>query len=501
MRIPFPERIPLTFAVIFALALCGLQQLQGTSVTFSLCAFLFIVITAIAFNQAGGFTRPSGGYIFFYSLLGVIVGLCWKAFLGEPADSNLQAPLLTMEVFLGGITSLLAAAFLSRRFSRKQAILQNVVKDKDLKNATVGCTVIGLSIILLDSVAPHANGSALSALSQVNRFLPMAVILGTIHEIRRTGGKRCFSSISVLAMVTMFLVNGLWSFSKEGMFTPVICWLIAVASLHYRFRIYQVILVITVFFLMFRFLVPYSQLGRDLIEEDFTFSDRLHVATSMLTDLETVRQNYVEQGKTDVEQGAVGYFNTPQGFFDRLQMLGPDDSLIATTQRTQPFGLSPIYFGITNIIPHFIWPDKPDMLVGNTYAHEVGGMIPEDDFTTGVSFGPSAEAFHIARWTGVFILAPILWALTFITFDSLCGDTRKSPWGLLVIAFFSHAAPEGALSNLAYLMTYVALSIALAAYASAYIAPVIGTLFVGAERAGQLRKTRLLNIHQRKQFS
>ena len=203
MRIPFPERIPLTFVVLFAIVLCGLQQMQGTNARFSLCAFLFIVIAAIAFNVAGGFTRPSGGYIFFYAVLGVIVGLFWKAFLGEAADSNLKTPLLTMQVFLGGITSMLAAAYISRKFSRKQAFLQNAVKDKDLKNATVGCIVCGLLISFLFAALPRANGSFLSALSQLNRFLPMAIILGTIHQIRKSGGTRCFSFITVLAISSM----------------------------------------------------------------------------------------------------------------------------------------------------------------------------------------------------------------------------------------------------------------------------------------------------------
>ena len=495
MRISLPERIPLTFALVFALVICGLQQLQGTNAIFSLCAFLFIVIATIAFNVAGGFTRPSGGYIFFYAVLGVIVGLFWKAFLGEAADSNLKAPTLTMQVFLGGITSLLAAAYISRKFSRKTAFLQNAVKDKDLRNATVGCIVCGLSISLLFTILPHGNGSVLSALNQVNRFLPMAIILGTIHQIRKSGGTRCLSAITLFAMGSTFFLNGLMTFSKEGMFTPVLSWALAVASLRFRFRVYQLIFAIMIIVFMFRFLVPYAQLGRNLVNPEGTFSERIDTTTSLLANLGQVRQDYSEQSTEAYGDNSSGYYNSPQGFFDRLHMISPDDGLINATEQTQPFGLSPIYISIANLIPHVFWPDKPSMLIGNTYAHEVGGIIADDDFTTGISFSPSGEAFHLARWTGVFIVAPIAWSILFIIFDSLCGDIRKSPWGLLAIAVFAHSAPEGMLTGTIYLMGYGAISIIFAAFAAAYVMPVLGTLLVGPEQANQRRTVRLLTAN------
>jgi hypothetical protein len=163
-------------------------------------------------------------------------------------------------------------------------------------------------------------------------------------------------------------------------------------------------------------------------------------------------------------------------------MISPDDSLINVTEQTQPFGLAPIYVSISNLIPHVFWPDKPVMLVGNVYAHEVGGIVSDDDISTGISFSPSGEAFHLAGWAGIFILAPIIWSILFIIFDSVCGDTRKSPWGLLAITSFAHYAPEAMLTGAIYLMGYGTISIIFAAIASAYVMPVLGTLLAGPEK-------------------
>ena len=57
---------------------------------------------------------------------------------------------------------------------------------------------------------------------------------------------------------------------------------------------------------------------------------------------------------------------------------------------------------------------------------------------------------------------------------------------------FAHTAPEGMLTGAIYLMGYGAISIVFAAFAAAYVMPVLGTLLAGPERANQRRVIRLL---------
>src|ERR1700694_4034321 len=172
MRLPFPSRIPFPLALGGATIIAGLQLLQGTAPEFTIYAFIFIVISAVTFNLAGGFTRPSGSYVFFYSVLAVILGLITKAYLGEPADSNLRSPILTIKVYAGGITAMLMAVLLSRRFTRKQALLGNILKFKDLRTATIGCVAVGLLFFLTQSLIPHQSGGIITSFAQINRFLP-----------------------------------------------------------------------------------------------------------------------------------------------------------------------------------------------------------------------------------------------------------------------------------------------------------------------------------------
>jgi hypothetical protein len=200
-----------------------------------------------------------------------------------------------------------------------------------------------------------------------------------------------------------------------------------------------------------------------------------------------VREDYL-QTKREVDQSeGLQYFNDSQGFFDRLQMLAPDDGLIDYTAQGHFDGLSVIWASFANWVPHFLWPNKPVLGAGNSYAHEIGGIVGEEDESTGISFSPTGEAFHLAGWYGVFVVAPIIWTMLFTIFDSLCGDVRESPWGALAIAIFAHLAPEAALSGAVYAMWYGPLAITVAAVASSYLMPIIGTLLAGAEKTGLIR--------------
>lgn len=468
--------------------------MEGTAGLFALCSFLFIFISAITFNLAGGLTRPSGSYVLAFSLLAVIIGLIWKAILGEPGDSNLEAPLLTMEIYLGSICAMLAAVYFSRKLTTKKALLGTLLKPANEQNATLGCVVTGLALIFLDIVIPHQPGSFLSALSQVDRFLPVAIILGVRHQIKKTGGRQSISAPVVIAFVVSFAI-ALAGFTKEGMLAPMLCWLVAASTMRYRVSLSQIVFgALTVWF-VFYYLVPYSQYGRVFRTENL--SGNIEASVSLLSNLGYVREQYLTEEEETAEEGQAGYYDKPQGFFDRLQMIGMDDRLNNLTNQGSVFGLYPLVADLENFVPHFIWENKPRLHFQTMYAQEIGGIIPVEDTTTGISFSPAAVAFHMAKWTGVLVVAPILWIMLFTLFDSLCGDVRESPWGLLVIPVFAHAAPEGGLDFVVYLMGFGTLTILFAAFATAYAMPIIGTLFAGPEDTLITRSSPVRSIPRR----
>ena len=492
MRLPFPESIPFVPVFLFALLLCIIQQLQGTNPLFSLGCFAYILVATIAFNVAGGFTRPSGAYIFFNSVLGVIIGLCVKVYLDEAADSNLLSPVLTIGVYFFGMCMMLAAVYLSKRVRPKRALMGKMVTDANMQTATVGCLVAGILIYVIGYVIPGGNGSVLSALNQLNRFFPLAIILGVINTIRRSGGTRSVN-LPVLIAAGLMFITGLFGYSKEGMIAPFAAYALAAASQRYRVSRAQIVVGIFATIFIFRYLVPYAQYGRNFRDE--SGARNYEVSLSLLSNLGYVREQYLESSADAYEERVLGYYNTPQGFFDRLQMISIDDALIHRTDQFGFFGLSPMVGAFENIVPHFIWKDKPQGVIGNVWAHEVG-MLADADESTGISFSSTASTFHMAGWKGI-LLAAGTWFFLFLIFDSLCGDVRKTPWGLLVMVLFAHAAPEGDITAIIYMCFYTVYAIVFAGIMGAYVTPIIGSFFIGPQGIMIRRGVRIRSIPSR----
>src|SRR6202042_422993 len=103
---------------------------------------------------------------------------------------------------------------------------------------------------------------------------------------------------------------------------------------------------------------------RDVDLPGFT---QLQTTEYLLTHMDDVRQTYNENTAGPV---IVSYYNRPLGLLTRLEVFSGDDAIIHLTDREGPFGYQPIVEGFVNLIPHFIYRDKPKIGYGNVYAHE-----------------------------------------------------------------------------------------------------------------------------------
>ena len=472
VRIPFPERVSLPGVAVFASALFVVQQLEGTALYFSAGCVAFILIAAFGFNLGGGLARTAGAYIFFYSLLVFIVGVTYKAYLGEPGETNLSVPKIDILVYLGGISGMAAAAFLSKKLARRTPLLKNVLDHRNMYRASVGCMVVGslggLTIALMGEAGLRLN----AAFTQLNLLIPLGIILGVIYEIKESGGTRSVNFAILIGGGYAFLFYGITNFSKQGMLTPLLCWILPVCALRYRMSLIQILSVAGGVFLIFFLLVPYAQYGRRFLRPEMTSADKMALAYKLLSKPTELRSNFEE------DPGIPTYYNTAQGFWDRLQFISVDDPLVDITHQGRKFGYSPLLLTAGNVIPHFIWPDKPSFNLGNTYAHELGHMNPYD-FSTGISFSPTAEAYHLDGWRSLLVVAPMLWLMLFVVYDTVFGDLRSTPWGLLVLAQLTHSAPEGALNGTIYLVTFGIEIVVFCAYFAAWIAPYFAILALG----------------------
>ena len=238
MRIHLPTHISVPKTLLFTAALALVELVEGTEPMYALLVFCYFMLSVFAFNTAGGFSRPSGAYIFFYSTLVAGVGTVYKALLGQPAHTHLAAPVLVMGIYAATAGMLLLAAFLTRRIVTTVNGVAGVfhVPRMNLSTSALGCIVMVLLINNASVLFPAGAGSVLHAVAMVNYFLPLGILLGTVAAVRRSGGRSSTSALTVGAMVYS-TVLGLMSFSKQAMFTPFVCWVLGVAWARYSIRL------------------------------------------------------------------------------------------------------------------------------------------------------------------------------------------------------------------------------------------------------------------------
>ncbi len=469
---------------MFAIALFCVQQIEHTELLFSTLVVAFVLISTLAFNFAGGFSRPSGAYIFWFVTLGGLTGIIWKAVLGEPAHTNLEMPDVTMAAYDASVLAMLAAVLLTRRWVRNSKGIGGLLHSDamDLGQASLGCMAFAILLIPIGSILPAGGGSLLSIIYRLNLSFPLGIILGILHTIRRTQGRHSLNTLTFGGMVFLFVYTGLATFSKQGLFAPMVCWLIPACCARYRLQLRHIVVLVTFGILAFTVLTPLSQVGRSTVPDSYGTNERIGYAVSLISHPIQLHRQFTSNpmiDRTDPLMMRGGYFDTNQGLFDRLTMMPIDSGLIAYSERGHFMGLSPVLDNMENWFPHFILPNKVNPVTGNYYAHEIGGLLAAEDFSTGISFSPASELFHWESWFGILVLGPFLWGLLFFVSDFISGDVRVYPWGLLLVLMFGHLSPELGMGGAINFVWLGNASVIAAALFSTQIAPVLGALFGG----------------------
>jgi hypothetical protein len=478
VRLQLPTRIPLSKVFVFASIFFCVQQIEHTGLLFSVLYFGFVILSVLAFNFAEGFNRISGAYIFWYSTLIVIVGVTWKAMVGEAADTNLLDPLLDMALYTASMVMLLLVTLANRKMDFRAIGIGGGFSKAEINYtaAGLGCIIVWLGILFAVPIFGNAPGGVVSALNQVNVFGPLGIILLTIGAIKDSGGRRSMNWINI-AVFVYFEYLGVLSFSKQAMLTPMVCWAVGVFYARLRVRFIHVVAIALMAVASFGFISPLSA-SRDLAE-GLDNDQHIVLALYLLTH-RSVLQDHIKQIEVTKDTGVAEYYDTPQGsLIERLSMLPPDDELFTYSANDHYEGMAPIYQYFGNLVPHFLNPDKQITYGGNFYAHEMGSGLAEDDNTTGISFSPVAEAFHCEGWGGIFWLLPVIWILLFSSVDFVVGDVTKYPWGLMVVVWLAHGAPEQLVGGMIYFMGYGNFGMMLAIIIVTRIAPILGTLFLG----------------------
>lgn len=401
------------------------QIVTGTGPWFALGVSVFALLTIQALKAAGGFATLTGICIGFLACQNVLISQVAKVVLDQPADTPLFQPLATIGVYDLTMAGIWVGALTIRRltFQAKRPLAPRTTDPVFLFRLSL----VSLALAFVQQAASHifgvdsntgaANtGGAIGPLKVLGCLPFLAISSSTAYTIVSSGGKRCLSAVSfvALALPTFF---GFVGAGRTGMAFPFLTFL--ATCIAYRFRIKAAHVVLIVFLAVFAqfILAPFALYARSVARTPSMMVNIGRAADAFVEVLEHPfefqDQNRIDESKIPMANQHFWYYGRPMSTLDRMSLICTADGIVDATINYGTSGMDTIQPGINMLLPRFLNPDKQVTTPGNLLAHRTVGLVGKHDTVTGISLGFACDAFSSYGWIGTPIIAYLITVLLF----------------------------------------------------------------------------------------
>lgn len=359
------------WGIISILTFLG-QIALGTSMIYALTTFAIFALTPAVIRLHGGFSSM-GSLLFVASYAKLLFISQWlKIFLGQPADSYLQAPEQTIFVLLLGVGVFMLAGIilnlLSSRVSRTSVLPQDPHFLAWLAITAVGLTllsIVGRHIAGLSRAADseYEEGQGLVLLLYAASLTPLAVTALTARCAILSGGQR-FVDRWVMLVLFLTVLQGFW----ENVRTIMAAGAVAFAAVYLAYggivRLKHLILIgaaaMVMQFIIFPLIDLQRGIERGLGTERFV-SETFNIASDLIDSSSRAQR---EERLDDIYYSwdTRLYYGQPLGFLDRFSP-SPLDETVAFVDDTGEFGgeefLGQALYAIPNVILRLFDIERP----------------------------------------------------------------------------------------------------------------------------------------------
>lgn len=423
---------------------CLLQLVLGTSPLFAFISLAIFLLTPMVIRMNGGIASM-GSLLFVASYSKLFFIAQWvKIFVGQPADSHLQAPVGTVFVLLMGVLVFMAAGMAVRvLFGRSSGLVSLPQDPRFLAGLAIVATLLTLfSIIARHLVglnragaATYEEGQGFVLLLYMANLLPLAVAATTARRAVLSEGKS-FIDPWVLATLLLTVLQGFWENVRLIMLGGGIAFIATYLSYGGKIRLRHMAPVLVTVVLMQAIIFPLIDLQRG-IERGLGVMGFLQETFNIASDLldpfgRTLREEQLN--KVYYSWDTRLYYGAPLGFLDRFSP-NPLDEVVAYVQDSGTFGgetfLAQLLYTIPNVILQPLGIERPPRggeILEFTILHTVSNM----------NYGVFAETY---AYFGGFLFIPINIAVLFLYLAGLrllYGDGQNNyfmPFGFSILYF------------------------------------------------------------------
>jgi hypothetical protein len=439
MRIPFPKSIPFPALIAFLAVILLMQLVQGTDPVFALLMLVAQLAAAGAFNLMGGMTHMAGAFCLFSILPTVTVPELTHMALGQAGDYKLEHPLATAGACAVFYVSVLSAALLVSLTRPVEPYLDRIpfsILELRIVSALSAASSALITFLFLQHYGPPEDGSLLAAVGHFQPILlAVSVMLATYVRLTVTNSRSSMSWYIALLLCSA-MIPGILGASKEGMLVPGVCWLVVVAASGHRFSRVGTIVLLGFVFLLWQYVFPFSQNARGPVRE----AERVSEKVDLIIDYFRNPNNFVDVRSNFDESYEFGAASAKVNILVRYSVLKSIDMLIGADDK---LGYTPIerYTPVfVALVPHVIWPDRPEVITSNEVGHKAGFHISDADTTTGLEIGSPALFYDLGGWIALVVYSILSFSGFFFVTRRIVGAAEKGIWALVPIGSEVHLA-------------------------------------------------------------
>lgn len=458
----FFRSVKIQVVLLFAGILFVLQLLTGTNLDYAILVFIFTLFTATAVNAAGGLVTVGGFGIAMIGLKVVIISQWAKVLFGQPSNSHLEVPVLTMAVLTTGMLSILMSSITIKPFLGGKKIFKPIDNSEMLLGISVFTYVIGFAAYLYTMTQGYSDaageikiGGVVGIARQLVFIYPLSIICSIAYTIVSSNYKKSLNIWVLITIVTQLFV-GILGTSKQVLFEPFMFYFLVCMAFGYKFKPKHMILGIMIILIMVVVLFPFAQVGR-VMTRDGNPKQNIELTKLFIKEIFTKSEN-LEEIEWFLEEAALKkhdfyYYGSNKGLLDRFSLIQENDELINATITKGHTGWPTITHGFKMLLPRFIYPDKPIYNTANYLGHKID-IIGEDDNTTQISMGIIAEAYDAFGWTGVVLIPYLIMAAFLMIYNILSGPVERNIWTIFLMGIFQHNLVEATVSSMIQYILY-----------------------------------------------
>ena len=458
-----PRRIsPLILISAVGFLVIG-ELLAGTSLYYVTMMAIAMICIGTTYNILSGASTIGGLFFSAYALGTLVISQFAKVLLLEGADKNLEAPQLTITVYMVFYLCVMIGCFLFGwiRIQLPKPLEPETQSHLDMTYVIALCLgAFATFAFTVNSVSGGGQTAARSFGLGFQNMLLFAIVLAVEKRLRDTGGLHSFG-IKVFIPMAVIMVFGFLDTSRSPIIIPSIVYITACYVKGYQFKrkhylaavlgivaISTVISPVEIYLRQFRDAPSFSERNYAIIHGLFTIPNWTSVTSA------SEEANVMDEGRGQ-------YYNRAGTFIlGRVSMIRSDSNLISACSSGYHYGFEALKIDLLMQVPHFIYNSKPEASSA-AFLGRVAG-IGSDEQNLYPSYSAISDSYGAYGWWGVALEAMVGFPLLFIIYESIFDMSR--PWGTVALGLLCSRGWGMSLGGLAGMSIRTPIEILLLSY-------------------------------------